>query len=113
MNDQQSDSSSPNVPLPVGGLGIRQMMALSFRGRRRWMSVLAWVYSLGWFAVAVVAAVMFFRADTVRAMIAWAAVFVTTMMFVAVIKLWYWVIMQTAVTQDALARLEASSRQGQ
>jgi len=109
MNDQQVQGAGGS-PLTDGSVGLWKMMAASFRGRRRWMSVMAWIYMCVWTAVAVVAAVMFFRVETARAMIAWATVFLTAAVFVTALKMWYWMIMQAAVVQDALARLESRCR---
>ena len=69
------------------------MMAESFRGKTRWMAWVAWADSLVFTAVAVFAAMQFFRADDVRQMILYAAVFGLASAIILFVKLWFWMLM--------------------
>ncbi|MBE0537163.1 MAG: hypothetical protein IH624_15990 [Phycisphaerae bacterium] len=69
---------------------VRGMIMDSFRTRLRWLVVVLWIYIWGFLAVAIFSAWRFFQVEETRAMILYATVFITAMMFVSVCKLWYW-----------------------
>ena len=85
---------------------IWRMLGGSFRGPMGWMAVVAWMYSIGFTVIGVLAAVWFFRAETTRDQLLYATVFLTAMMFVSVIKLWYWGMMMRGGLKRDLDRLE-------
>ena len=83
-----------------------QMLAESFRGKMRWMVVLVWFYGLAFTAVAVFAAIQFFRVDATRDLILYATVFLTGVLFIALIKIWYWMLMNRNSVKREVKRLE-------
>ncbi|MHC4562903.1 MAG: DUF6768 family protein [Planctomycetota bacterium] len=85
---------------------FRQMLAGTFRGRPRWMAILAWVYILAFTAMMVVAALQFFQTEATRDQILWATVFLASSFIVMFLKLWFWTVMnRNAVTRE-IKRLE-------
>ncbi len=87
---------------------VYEMLAQSFRGRNRWLSILAFVYTLGFFALAVWCALRFFGTDpdAYKAQIGWAAGFVASFMVVGFIKVWFWLDMQRYAAAREIKRLE-------
>ena len=63
--------------------GLRDMIAESFRGKKRWMAILVWTESLVFTALAVVVAVKFFSVDTVKDSILYATLFVVLSLMIA------------------------------
>lgn len=88
---------------------LLEMVAATFRGRRRWLTVLTWALSLAWFIVAIVCAVRFFGAGETRHQIAWAAGFLFSMQAVAAVKIWAWMDMIHTSTMRELKRVEAAT----
>ena len=85
---------------------LREMLVSTFRGRMKWMTIIAWIYMLVFSGVAVFAAVQFFLAAGVRDMILYATVFLTVVGFVAAVKMWYWMIMNRNCVQREVKHLE-------
>jgi len=78
----------------------------TFRGRNRWLVVLAWVFTTVWMAGAVVSGYQFLHADGERAMIAWAAGFGVCVLAVASLKIWYWMELSKNAVLRELKRVE-------
>ena len=92
---------------PDRGESLGQMLAESFRGKHRWMAWIAWIDSLVFTAVAVFAAVQFFRVDGVRQMILYAAVFgLSSGIVLFLVKIWYWMLMNRNSIKREVKRLE-------
>lgn len=85
---------------------LREMMASTFRGRQRWMTFVAWFDMFAFTAVAVIAAVMFFRSDAVRDLIMWATIFLTCASIIMIAKMWYWMAMNRNAVGREIKRLE-------
>jgi hypothetical protein len=78
-----------------------EQLIAQFRARRRWLTAL--VFGLGaiWALVAVVTTIEFFRAESLRAMIAWAGGYGLCLMNIALVKTWYWMeLNKNAVTRE-------------
>lgn len=58
------------------GQWIFEMVTESFRGRRRWLSILTWMKMIFFFLLTVGALIMFFRLETTRELIASATCFI-------------------------------------
>ena len=87
---------------------FRQMLAGTFKGQARWMTVLVYIYIFAFTALMVVSIVSFFEADRAdtRSLILWATGFLMSAVFVSFLKLWIWNIMnRNAVTRE-IKRLE-------
>ena len=91
----------------IGGEpAVHEMVIDSFRGRLRWLVVLAAVWGAVILALALLCAVQFFRVDTVREMLAWATGCVLCVVYVMAMKVWYWMeLNKNAVTRE-VKRLE-------
>lgn len=91
-----------------GEQGIFELIADTFRGKRRWLVVLVYVYSIVFLVLAVITAVQFFKADpdNTRDLILWAMGFLFCNFAVAMLKMWYFMEMnKNAVTRE-VKRLE-------
>ncbi|MGD9634243.1 MAG: DUF6768 family protein [Pirellulales bacterium] len=89
-----------------GELSVHEMLIDTFRGRNRWLSVLAFLFTCLALAFVVVAAYRFFHVDSTRAMIAWATCFVWGIIWVAMLKIWFWLEMQKNSITREVKRLE-------
>ena len=88
--------------------GLMEMIVDTFRGQRRWLVVLAFIYSIVFFVLAIVTAVLFFKTDpdSTRDLIMWAMGFLFCNFAVAMLKMWYFMEMnKNAVTRE-VKRLE-------
>ena len=86
--------------------GLRDMMVGAFRGKSRWLSVIAWVEMLLFSAVAVIAAIRFFQVAEVRDMILYAAAFLACLIVACLIKMWFWMLMNRNAVNREVKRLE-------
>jgi len=68
----------------------KAMVGDAFRGRNRWLAIVALFQILAFVGLGVLCAVSFFRADSTGGMIAWASGFIVCVLTVALIKVWYW-----------------------
>ena len=87
---------------------FRQMLAGTFKGRTRWMTVLVYIYIFAFTALMVVSIVSFFESgqtDT-RSHILWATGFLMSALFVTFLKLWIWNIMNRNAIAREIKRLE-------
>ncbi|MBS3734789.1 MAG: hypothetical protein KGY99_07660 [Phycisphaerae bacterium] len=82
------------------------MIAETFRGRNRWMTIMVWIYLWAFVAVGALAAVMFFRVDALADKILYAALFVSMVVFVGLLKTWIWALMNRNAVLRELRRLE-------
>lgn len=85
---------------------IYEMVVETFRGRFRWVNLLALVMSILVTAMMVVVAYEFFQVETTRAMIGCAAGFVWGAVFIAMIKTWFWLEMNKNSVTREVKRLE-------
>ena len=87
---------------------FREMLAGTFRGRTRWMTVLVYIYIFAFTALMVISVVSFFGADPAdtRTQILWATSFLMSAVFVAFLKLWIWNVMNRNAIAREIKRLE-------
>lgn len=85
---------------------LRTMMADSFRGRTRWMAILAWVESFVVLGLQIFVAVQFFQAEKTRIQILYATMFLTLTLIMVLVKLWYWMLMNRNSVKREIKRLE-------
>jgi len=78
----------------------------TFRGRNRWLVALVFVMTTAYVGLALLAAIQFFRADSVRAMIGWAGGFGVSLLVIAVLKIWYWIELSKNSVLREVKRLE-------
>ncbi len=85
---------------------MRSQIAETFRGRFRWLAWLAVFYRIVFLMIAVIAAIQFFRVDGTRELIAYATLFLISIMATAFIKLWYWMLLIKNSMIREIKRLE-------
>jgi len=85
---------------------IHEMLIETFRGQHRWLNALAFVFTFVALATAILAAYEFFHVESMRAMIAWATCFLWFMLWVAMLKIWFWLEMQKHSITREIKRLE-------
>jgi hypothetical protein len=73
-----------------GEQSLLDMVADSFKGRARGLVAMVFVAMLLTFALTVVSVIQFFRVESTRALIAWAAVFLVGLLGTGSLKVWYW-----------------------
>ena len=77
-----------------------------FRGRMGWLAVGVAVLTPAFAVFAVVCAVYFFRADSVREMLAWGGGFGCGLIAVTASRLWFWSLMHHYGVLREIKRLE-------
>lgn len=83
-----------------------QQMAGTLRGRNRWITALGYMYTFIFTIAAVYCGVRFFSAETERAMIAWAAGTILFALFVANLKMWFFLEMNKYAVIREVKRVE-------
>ena len=83
-----------------------EVLIESFRGKYRLLSIMALVWTFVALALAVVSAYQFFQAEDTRAMIGWAAAFLWFNLWIAMLKIWFWMEMQRLPIAREIKRLE-------
>ncbi len=73
-----------------GEPSMYEMVMETFRGRYRWMVIVAVFYSIVFIALFVFAAIKFFNAEATRDMMMWAALCIVCWFAIAMLKIWYW-----------------------
>jgi len=90
----------------LGEQGILGMAMGAFSGRNRVLTSLMMVIAVILFGLAVYSAVQFFRAEEVKALIAWASGFFLFMLATTSIKIWWWMEMEKNATMREIKRVE-------
>lgn len=85
---------------------IHEVIIDYFRGRHWWVNILAFAFTLVALGMAVFAAYRFFHTDSTQAMIAWATCFLWFVIWVAMLKIWFWLEMQRNSLSREIKRLE-------
>jgi hypothetical protein len=108
--DQQIKDAMRNDPMDQPG--IVEMAASNFRGRNLYFSILTTLVSIALLAVMVWCAVRFFHATETRDMILYATLFLYVSCAVAMLKLWFWLMMirYSIVREVKRMELRASMR---
>ena len=89
-----------------GEAPIHEMVIDLFRGRHRWLNI--FMYAMAWviFIVLIIFGRQFFLAETTQAMIAWATGVLIGVMWLVLMKLWFWLEMQKNSVNREIKRLE-------
>ncbi len=89
-----------------GEASIHEMVIEVFRGRHRWLNVFILIMSWVIFGLLVVAGRQFFLAESTQAMIAWATGLLCGVMWLVLMKIWFWLeIHKNSITRE-IKRLE-------
>jgi len=81
-------------------------LAATFRGRRRWLTALGWIAGFALFAAALFCGWRFASNPELRSMQLWGAATALCFAGLALIKVWFWLAMQTQVFVRELKRVE-------
>jgi len=85
---------------------LRELLMAGFRGRTKWMGIIAWIDGLVFTGVMVFAAVRFFQVDGTRELILYATIFLASALVIALVKLWYWMLFNRNSIKREVKRLE-------
>lgn len=78
-----------------------ELLSEACRGRHRWLNLLGAFWTLVFLILGIVAAVRFFRAESTRDLVMWAAGCILCMSAVSMLKIWYFLEMhKNAVTRE-------------
>jgi hypothetical protein len=86
--------------------GIIEMAASNFRGRQRFVTLFSKAFTLAVMAVMIWCVVAFFQTADVRDMIFYATLFLYLGSVIAMLKLWFWLMMIRYSIARELKRLE-------
>ena len=87
-------------------LPIRTQVAETFRGRFRWVALLATFFRILFLIIAIIAVVQFFRVTGTRDLVAYATLFLASVVATAALKLWYWMLLIKNSVIREIKRLE-------
>ena len=99
----------------AGDMSVFEMIGKSFRGRNRWLTIYAFVWTFAFLGLAIWCGVRFFQLDSETAstkeLIGWAVGFSFSVMTVGLLKIWFWLDMQRHATTREIKRLELAVTQ--
>jgi Family of unknown function (DUF6768) len=101
----QSDGEAPAMDADREE-SIGEMIAQSFRGQTRWLTLFAGMKISGTLAIAVLSAIFFFATESTKAHIALASVFVASLSGCMLWWMWYWLLVQRNSQAREIKRLE-------
>lgn len=90
----------------LGEPSVQEMLVSVFEGKRRWLAVMAMIYTFAFFGIAVWAAVSFFDAEGTRDMLMWLGIFLFSMQAVGLLKMWYYMEMNRNQILREMKRME-------
>lgn len=83
-----------------------EMVMETFRGRYRWMAMVAVFYCIVFIALFIFAGIKFLHAETTRDMLMWSALCIACWFAVFMIKVWYWMELNKNSLTREIKRLE-------
>ena len=81
-----------------------QIVGEIFRGKRRLYAALAWIMGLVLLAAAILAATRMFQATEVKRVVLWATTFLSSLVILMGIKIWFWLEMAKVELRMTLGR---------
>ncbi len=99
-------TESDNVWKDVEEQGLFEQALGVMRGKHKSLTVIANAVMVLFFAMTVYSVMRFFGAETTRMQIVWSVGFLTSNMFVAMMKLWFWMQMDKNTVIREVKRLE-------
>lgn len=106
LEDLVRDALRSNETDPASELPLGTQLTDHFLRRSRWVAGFAWMKMGGLILIGVVSAILFFFAETTRAQIAYAAVFLFGFNGFACWWLWYWMAINRNAALRELKRIE-------
>jgi hypothetical protein len=98
----QRDRAGANADEP----NLAEEVISAFRGRHRWLTGVAVVFSFGLFGILVWAVFQFRAAEAVREQLIWGGVTLWTALAIGFIKVWFWLEMHSNRVLREVKRLE-------
>lgn len=96
-------------------MSVFEMIGESFRGRNRWLTVYAFVWTFAFLGLTILCAVRFLQLDadtaSTKELIGWAVGFAASLMTIGLLKIWFWLDMQRHATTREIKRLELAITQ--
>jgi uncharacterized membrane protein YciS (DUF1049 family) len=89
-----------------GDASLTELLIETFRGRHRWLNVVGMVATCVILIVLIYFAYRYFNAESTRAMLAWATGFVVGFIWIALMKIWFWLEIQRNAVIREIKRLE-------
>ena len=83
-----------------------EMAMETFRGKYRWMVIVAVFWTLVFIVVFILAAIRFLNADSTRDMLMWGAACVVCWFAIFMMKVWYWMELNKNALTREIKRLE-------
>jgi hypothetical protein len=81
-------------------------IAATFRGRTRWLNAFGWFGALIFFAVAIACGWQFVTHTDMRGMLLWSAGTIISVVWLGMIKLWFWMELQKVGIVREIKRVE-------
>ena len=91
---------------PEDGLRIDQLMRATLQTRNKFITILAFIYTLAFLALAVWSAFRFFDSTETKHLLAYGFAFSACMLAVAMLKMWFWMEMQRIAVTREIKRVE-------
>ena len=85
---------------------VFEMLMETCRGRRRWMAVLGAFWTVVFLVLGILAAIQFFRAESTRDLLMWAAASIVCVSAVSMLKTWYFMEINKNAILREVKRLE-------
>lgn len=86
--------------------GVFEMMGDVFRGRRRWLTILAYIYTLVFMVVGVYGVFQLIEIVDLQGLAIWGFVVFFSFQAVAMLKMWFWMEMERNTLSREILRLE-------
>jgi hypothetical protein len=113
MNTQQARSTAHDVHDDDDAADdtLRGMFWSFYNRRMLWFVIMIWAWALVFMAVAIYAGIRFFKTDDTRYQILYAVIFLCSVQFIAVMKVFAWQLIHRNSIKRAIKRLEARIEQ--
>ncbi|MHC4340994.1 MAG: DUF6768 family protein [Planctomycetota bacterium] len=81
-----------------------KLVGETFRGKKRLFAVMAWVMALVFLAIAILAATRMCEAEETKSVLLWATTFLSSLIILMAIKIWFWLEMAKVELRLTLGR---------
>lgn len=85
---------------------VFEMVIQCYRGKNRWLNIMAMIDVFFFLGIAIWALIEFFDAQTTKALVGWAMLFMSSLIVIGLIKIWIWMQIHSNQYHRELKRLE-------